>query len=80
MTEMIVMPRLSDMMDDGVLEVWLKAEGDHVAQGEPLCEIETDKATMIYNSPLSGRVVTHMCDEGDEVPVGEPIAKIATEG
>ena len=45
MTE-IVMPRLSDSMEEGTILKWLKADGDAVARGEPLAEIETDKATL----------------------------------
>jgi pyruvate dehydrogenase E2 component (dihydrolipoamide acetyltransferase) len=80
MAEMVKMPRLSDTMDDGIVVSWLKAEGDLVAKGEPLCEIEMDKATVTYDSPLSGRVVRHLCIEGAEVAVGAPIAEIDVEG
>jgi pyruvate dehydrogenase E2 component (dihydrolipoamide acetyltransferase) len=46
----IVMPRLSDTMEEGTILRWLKADGETVARGEELVEIETDKATMIYES------------------------------
>ena len=50
MTE-ITMPRLSDSMEEGTILSWLREEGEHVAEGDELVEIETDKATMAYESP-----------------------------
>ena len=50
----IVMPRLSDTMEEGTILRWLKADGETVARGEELVEIETDKATMIYESDQEG--------------------------
>ncbi|HVB46734.1 MAG TPA: lipoyl domain-containing protein [Streptosporangiaceae bacterium] len=77
MPELIRMPRLSDMMDEGTVSRWLKSEGESIQKGEPLCEIEMDKATMIYESQLTGRITRYMCNEGDNVEVGQPIAEIA---
>ncbi len=53
MAEM-VMPRLSDTMEEGTILRWLKADGEHVERGEELVEIETDKATMTYESDQEG--------------------------
>ena len=50
----IVMPRLSDSMEEGTVLTWMKAVGDEVALGEELVEIETDKANMVYESDAAG--------------------------
>ena len=50
----IVMPRLSDTMEEGTILRWLKRDGEHVARGEELVEIETDKAAMVYESDEEG--------------------------
>jgi pyruvate dehydrogenase E2 component (dihydrolipoamide acetyltransferase) len=74
MTEM-VMPRLSDTMEEGTILRWLKREGEHVSRGEELVEIETDKANMIYESDQEG-VLQIVAQEGDTLAVGETIAHI----
>jgi pyruvate dehydrogenase E2 component (dihydrolipoamide acetyltransferase) len=71
----IVMPRLSDTMEDGTVLRWLKHDGEHVSRGEELVEIETDKAAMIYESDRDGVLAT-VAREGDTLPVGELIARI----
>ncbi|MEN3282268.1 MAG: hypothetical protein V7607_3408, partial [Solirubrobacteraceae bacterium] len=50
----VVMPRLSDSMEEGTILKWLKAEGDEIARGDELVEIETDKATMTYEADTAG--------------------------
>jgi pyruvate dehydrogenase E2 component (dihydrolipoamide acetyltransferase) len=75
MSEIIVMPRLSDTMEEGTILHWLRAEGDTIARGEELVEIETDKATMTYESDQAG-VLHLIAAEGDSLPVGEPIASV----
>ena len=50
----IVMPRLSDSMEEGTIVQWLVAEGDAVTEGQALVEVETDKATVTYESELDG--------------------------
>jgi pyruvate dehydrogenase E2 component (dihydrolipoamide acetyltransferase) len=75
----VSMPRLSDSMEDGTIMTWLKADGDTVAVGEELVEIETDKATMVYESPHAG-VLRIAAAEGDTVLVGDPIAAIDAAG
>jgi pyruvate dehydrogenase E2 component (dihydrolipoamide acetyltransferase) len=72
----IVMPRLSDSMEEGTVLRWLKGVGDQVAVGEELVEIETDKANMVYESDTAGTVVEVLAQEGDTLPVGDPIARV----
>lgn len=71
----IVMPRLSDTMEEGTILRWLKRDGERVARGEPLVEIETDKASMTYDSDQEG-VLTIQAPEGETLPVGAPIAQV----
>ena len=72
----IVMPRLSDSMEEGTVLRWLKSVGDQVAVGDELVEIETDKANMVYESDLDGTIVEVLAQEGDTLPVGDPIARV----
>ncbi|MGH2911418.1 MAG: dihydrolipoamide acetyltransferase family protein [Solirubrobacteraceae bacterium] len=74
----IVMPRLSDTMEEGTILRWLKQDGEHVARGEELVEIETDKANMTYESDLEGALQT-VAREGDTLAVGDLIARIGAE-
>lgn len=71
----IVMPRLSDTMEEGTILRWLKRDGEHVRRGEELVEIETDKAAMVYESDQEGalQIVAH---EGDALAVGATIAHV----
>jgi pyruvate dehydrogenase E2 component (dihydrolipoyllysine-residue acetyltransferase) len=71
----IVMPRLSDTMEEGTILRWLKADGEQVARGEELVEIETDKATMIYESDQAGALQI-VAAEGATLAVGEVIARV----
>ncbi|MEI6792173.1 MAG: biotin/lipoyl-containing protein, partial [Actinomycetes bacterium] len=71
----IVMPRLSDSMEEGTIVRWLKRDGDEVARGEDLVEIETDKATMAYESDTAGTLQI-TAQEGATLPVGAKIAVI----
>jgi pyruvate dehydrogenase E2 component (dihydrolipoamide acetyltransferase) len=71
----IVMPRLSDTMEEGTILRWLKADGEQVARGEELIEIETDKATMIYESDQAGALQI-VADAGATLAVGEVIARV----
>jgi pyruvate dehydrogenase E2 component (dihydrolipoamide acetyltransferase) len=77
MTE-ISMPRLSDSMQEGTILSWLKEDGDEVAVGDELVEIETDKATMTYESPADG-ILSIVAAVGETRPVGAPIAQLGTE-
>src|SRR5579859_7781373 len=76
----IVMPRLSDTMESGTIARWLKHEGDDVKKGEPLADIETDKATMPFESYASGRLSKIIVAEGQSAPIGTPIAVITAAG
>jgi pyruvate dehydrogenase E2 component (dihydrolipoamide acetyltransferase) len=71
----ITMPKLSDSMDEGTILSWLKADGETVAAGEELVEIETDKANMTYEAPESGTLAI-VVRAGETVPVGAPIARV----
>jgi pyruvate dehydrogenase E2 component (dihydrolipoamide acetyltransferase) len=71
----VTMPRLSDSMEEGTILKWLKADGDEVARGQELVEIETDKATMTYEADQSGTLEI-VAAEGDTLPIGEVIARI----
>jgi pyruvate dehydrogenase E2 component (dihydrolipoamide acetyltransferase) len=71
----IVMPRLSDTMEEGTILRWLKGDGETVQRGEELVEIETDKATMVYESDVAG-TLSLIAAEGDTLSVGTPIARV----
>lgn len=71
------MPRLSDSMQEGTILTWLKGDGDQVAAGDELVEIETDKATMTYESPGAG-VLEIVAAAGSTLAVDEPIARLGS--
>jgi pyruvate dehydrogenase E2 component (dihydrolipoamide acetyltransferase) len=71
----IVMPRLSDSMEEGTILRWLIADGERVARGQELVEIETDKASMTYESDRDG-VLQILVAEGESVAVGVAIALV----
>jgi len=72
----IVMPRLSDSMEEGVILSWLKQVGDEVSVGDEIVEIETDKANMAYESDVAGTLTSILAQEGDTLPIGAPIAVV----
>ncbi len=74
------MPRLSDSMEEGTILTWLVAAGDHVDEGQPLAEIETDKANVTYEADMSGVILALTVGDGATVPVGSPIAVIGQPG
>jgi pyruvate dehydrogenase E2 component (dihydrolipoyllysine-residue acetyltransferase) len=76
----VVMPRLSDSMEEGTILTWLKQVGDEVAVGEELVEIETDKANMAYESDVAGTLNEILAEEGETLPIGSPIARIGGSG
>ena len=80
MATIIDMPKVSDTMTTGTLVRWLKKEGDSVANGDMIAEIETDKATMEVECFEDGILLKSYCSEGDEVAVGDPIAAIGEAG
>ncbi len=75
----VVMPRLSDSMEEGTILSWLKKVGDEVSVGEELVEIETDKANMAYESDLEGTLTEILAQEGETLAIGTPIARIGGE-
>lgn len=80
MAQDIVMPRLSDSMEEGTILRWLKSPGDEVSLGEELVEIETDKANMVYEAPVGGTLVETLAAEGDTLPIGQVIARVGEAG
>ncbi len=81
MAETIEMPKLSDTMTVGTIVNWLKKEGDEVAIGDMLCEVETDKATMeLENLVADGVLIKVYIPEGGEAPVGSPLCAIGEKG
>src|SRR4029077_20049784 len=72
----IVMPRLSDSMEEGTILAWLKRVGEEVAVGEELVEIETDKAHMAYEADVAGTLTEILAKEGETLAIGSPIARI----
>jgi pyruvate dehydrogenase E2 component (dihydrolipoyllysine-residue acetyltransferase) len=76
----IVMPRLSDSMEEGTVAKWLVAEGAEVTRGQLLVEIDTDKATMEYESESEGTLLQILVAEGETAPIGTPIARIGSPG
>src|SRR5215212_9010059 len=76
----IQMPKLSDTMTEGTLVAWKKKKGDKVTAGEVIAEIETDKATMEWESPEDGTLTEIYVEEGGKVDVGVKIAFIGGEG
>jgi pyruvate dehydrogenase E2 component (dihydrolipoamide acetyltransferase) len=71
----VVMPRLSDSMEEGTIVRWLKQDGEQVIQGEPLAEVETDKATVTFEADADGTLHI-LVAAGETVPLGAVIARI----
>jgi pyruvate dehydrogenase E2 component (dihydrolipoamide acetyltransferase) len=80
MAEVVKMPKMSDTMTDGVVAKWHKKVGDKVKSGDVLAEIETDKATMDFESYQDGVLLYIGVEEGKSVPVDEVIAVLGKEG
>jgi len=76
----VIMPALGVAQETGTLLNWLKSEGQSVTKGEPLMEVETDKATVEIEAPASGVLANVTVAAGDEVPVGNRIAVILAPG
>src|SRR5947209_16449374 len=76
----VTMPRLSDSMEEGTILSWIVEEGGEVKRGEPLCEIETDKANMTYEADTDGTLIEILVPEGETVALGEVIARIGEAG
>ncbi|WP_405369788.1 pyruvate dehydrogenase complex dihydrolipoamide acetyltransferase [Nonlabens sp. Asnod2-A12] len=80
MAEIVNMPRLSDTMEEGVVAAWLKKVGDKVEEGDILAEIETDKATMEFESFQNGTLLHIGVQEGETAPVDQLLCIIGEEG
>ena len=80
MAEIITMPRLSDTMTEGVVAQWLKKVGDKVEEGDILAEIETDKATMEFESFSEGTLLYVGLKDGESAPIDSLLAIIGEEG
>lgn len=73
----ILMPQAGNTMEEGIVLSWKVTEGDHIEVGQIICEIETDKATIEYESPDAGRLARIVAHEDQTVPVKQPIAFLA---
>jgi len=71
------MPRLSDSMEEATISAWLKQPGEEFRRGEPLVEVETDKATVVYEAEADGQLTEILVPEGGTAALGAPIAKLA---
>ncbi len=80
MATVVTMPRLSDTMTEGTVATWLKKVGDKVKEGDILAEIETDKATMEFESFNAGTLLHIGIQEGQTAPVDSLLAIIGNEG
>jgi pyruvate/2-oxoglutarate/acetoin dehydrogenase E1 component len=76
MARELTMPKLSDSMEEAVILRWLKQPGDDFVRGDPLAEIDTDKATVVYEAESDGVLASIVVAEGNAARVGEPIATI----
>ena len=76
MATKVIMPKLSPTMEEGQISRWLKKEGDKVSMGEPLAEIDTDKATMEMQALAAGVLRKIVVNEGQSAPLGQLIAVI----
>src|SRR6187401_3120946 len=80
MAQIIGLPKLSPTMEEGVLVRWTKKEGDKVAPGDLVAEVETDKANMDFNIEDDGVLLKLLVKEGDTIKLGAPVAIIGKAG
>jgi acetoin:2,6-dichlorophenolindophenol oxidoreductase subunit beta len=76
MADTVHMPKLSDSMEEATVLAWLKKPGDTVKRGEPLVEVETDKATVVYEAEANGVLDEILVAEGETAALGAPIARM----
>src|SRR4051812_32952004 len=76
----VIMPALGMAQETGKVVRWLRAEGEEVAKGEPLLEVETDKVTVEVEAPASGTLASVTAADGEDVPVGHAIALVLAVG
>jgi pyruvate dehydrogenase E2 component (dihydrolipoamide acetyltransferase) len=74
----VAMPKLSDSMEEATVLEWLKRPGETVERGEPLVEVETDKATVVYEAELNGVLDEILVGNGETAALGAPIARLRT--
>ncbi|HNN92671.1 MAG TPA: hypothetical protein PKI03_10405, partial [Pseudomonadota bacterium] len=80
MATLIVMPRLSPTMEEGVLAKWTKKEGDKIAPGDIIAEVETDKANMDFPLEDEGVLLRQLVKAGDTVKLGGPVGILGDAG
>lgn len=80
MAQLIVMPKLSDTMEEGAVANWLKKEGDAIDEGQDLVEIETDKATMSFASNAEGVILKILAETKKTLPLGAPLCVVGKKG
>jgi pyruvate dehydrogenase E2 component (dihydrolipoamide acetyltransferase) len=80
MAQIITMPKLSPTMEEGVLAKWTKKEGDKIAPGDIIAEVETDKANMEFPLEDEGVLLKLLVKEGDTVKLGDPVAVLGEAG
>jgi pyruvate dehydrogenase E2 component (dihydrolipoamide acetyltransferase) len=80
MATLIPLPKLGNTVESSIIVRWIKGVGETVAVGDPLCEVETDKATMEVESPASGVLLAQLFQPGDDVPVLTNIAVVGASG
>jgi pyruvate dehydrogenase E2 component (dihydrolipoamide acetyltransferase) len=76
----LTMPKLSDSMEEATIVRWLKSPGEPFVRGEPLAEIETDKATVVYEAENDGVIAEFVVQEGGTARLGDPIARLNGDG
>lgn len=74
----VKLPRLGELVDTVVVLAWLCAEGDPVAEGDPLILVETDKVEMDVPSPVAGQLVSRLVSVDDEISTGTPFAVVVS--
>lgn len=79
MRKEVIMPKIGLDMEEGTIEKWLKAVGEPVKEGEPLVDIETDKAVTTVESALNGTLAEIVAQEGDTVEITKVIAWVETD-
>ena len=80
MATKVIMPQAGQDLETGVVRHWLKAEGDRVAKGEPLVEVESEKLTLEVEAPVAGVLLRILAPDDSEVPVFSLIAVIGEPG
>lgn len=80
MTVEVFIPKMTDFMEEALISLWLVADGDHVDEGQPILEMETDKASVSLDAPATGWIkgISPLAAKGSTVPVGQAIAYIVS--